>query len=214
MAQAAGGYVSYGATSGKYILPPEQALALANEDSPAFMIGGFQGTTVYINDEPKIVHAFRTGKGVDWGEHDPMLYEATERFFKPNYVINIASSWISSLDGGRVAEKSKKGGPRVADVGCGHGTSTFIMAKAYPNSTFIGFDNHVPSIEYAPKKAREDGLAQDRITFEIASATDFPKDNEYDLITFFGCLHDMGDPRCRFSCISDTKETRWCLDDS
>ena len=192
--QAAGGYIRYDAATGKYTLPPEHALALANENSPAFVMGGFQLTSVPIKDESKIVEAFRTGKGVDWGDHDPTLYMATERFFKPNYVANIVSSWIPALDGGKVVEQLKKGGARVADVGCGHGVSTIIMAKAYPNSTFVGFDNHVPSIEYARKKAKEEGLTEDRIRFEVSSATDFPKEDEYDLVTFFDCLHDMGDP--------------------
>jgi 2-polyprenyl-3-methyl-5-hydroxy-6-metoxy-1,4-benzoquinol methylase len=144
-----------------------------------------------------------------------MLYVATERFFKPNYVANIVSSWIPALDGGEVAEKLKKGGARIADVGCGHGISSIIMAKAYPSSTFIGFDNHVPSIEYARKKAKEEGLTEGRIRFEVSSATDFPREDEYDLVTFFDCLHDIGDPTgscC--TCISDIKEARWCLDDS
>jgi 2-polyprenyl-3-methyl-5-hydroxy-6-metoxy-1,4-benzoquinol methylase len=192
--QTAGGYISYDVATGKYTLPAEHALALANENSPAFVIGAFQITSVLIKDESKIVEAFRTGKGVDWGDHDPMLYGATERFFKPNYVANIVSSWIPALDGGKVAEKLTEGGARVADVGCGHGISTIIMAKAYPDSKFIGFDNHAPSIEYARKKAKEEGLAEDRIRFDVASAMSFPKEDEYDLVTFFDCLHDMGDP--------------------
>jgi 2-polyprenyl-3-methyl-5-hydroxy-6-metoxy-1,4-benzoquinol methylase len=192
--QAAGGYLTYDNSNRKYSLPPEHAMALANENSPAFVMGGFQITSVLIKDEAKIVEAFRTGKGVDWGDHDPLLYTAVERFFKPNYIANISSSWIPALDGGKVEEKLKKGGVKVADVGCGHGISTIIMAKAYPNSKFVGFDNHVPSIEYARKKAKEEGLGDDRITFEVSSAYNFPKENEYDLVAFFDCLHDMGDP--------------------
>src|SRR5215213_5102902 len=195
--QAAGGYISYNPNTAKYILLPEQAMALANENSPVFSLGGFQGAMAFFRDEPKITEAFRTGKGVDWGDHDPNLYEGTERFYKPNYVANIVSSWIPSLDGGKVEEKLKRGGgAKVADVGCGHGISTIIMAKAYPNSKFIGFDYHKPSIELARKRAKEEGLSEDRITFEVASSTDFPnnKGEGYDLVAFFDCLHDMGDP--------------------
>ena len=197
--QAAGGYVSYDPNTTKYTLPREQAMALANENSPVFALGGFQGAMAFFRDEPKITEAFRTGKGVDWGDHDPNLYEGTERFFKPNYIANIVSSWIPSLDGGRVEEKLKRdgsGSAKVADVGCGYGISTIIMAKAYPNSKFIGFDYHKPSIEIARKRAKEEGLSEDRITFEVASSTDFPsKEGEgYDLVAYFDCLHDMGDP--------------------
>ena len=118
-----------------------------------------------------------------------------QRFFKPNYVANIVSSWIPSLDGGKVEEKLKRGGAIVADVGCGHGISTILMAKAYPHNKFIGFDYHGPSIEVARESAKEEGLTEDTITFEIASSTDFPSNgNGYDLVTFFDCLHDMGDP--------------------
>lgn len=192
--QAAGGYISYNKDSGKYSLQPEQAMALAHEDSPYFTGGGFQATSAFFIDEPKIAEAFRTGRGVDWGEHHPSLYQGTERFFKPNYVANIVNSWIPALDGGRVEEKLKKGGAKVADVGCGHAISTLLMAKAYPNSKFVGFDYHKPSIEIASKKAKEEGLSEDRISFEVAASTDFPGNNEYDLVTFFDCLHDMGDP--------------------
>jgi SAM-dependent methyltransferase len=173
-------------------------LALGNENSPVFALGGFQSAMAFFRDEPKIIEAFYTGKGVDWGDHDSNLYEGTERFYKPNYVANIVSSCIPSLDGGTVEEKLKRGNGgakvAVADVGCGHDISTIIMAKAYPNSKFIGFDYHKPSIEVARKKAKEEGLFEDRITFEVASSTDFPGKGEYDLIAYFDCLHDMGDP--------------------
>jgi SAM-dependent methyltransferase len=200
--QAAGGYISYDPNTAKYTLLPEQAMALANENSPVFSLGGFQGAMAFFRDEPKITEAFRTGKGVDWGDHDSNLYEGTERFFKPNYITNIVSSWIPSLDGGKVEEKLKRGGgggsgTKVADVGCGHGISTILMAKAYPNSKFIGFDYHKPSIEVARKRAKEEGLSEDRITFEVASSTDFPVKEGgegYDLVAFFDSLHDMGDP--------------------
>jgi ubiquinone/menaquinone biosynthesis C-methylase UbiE len=195
--QAAGGYISYNPNTAEYTLLPEQAMALANENSLVFSLGGFQGAMAFFRDEPKITEAFRTGKGVDWGDHDLNLYEGTERFFKPNYVANIVSSWIPSLDGGKVEEKLKCGGAKIADVGCGHGISTILMAKAYPNSKFIGFDYHKPSIEIARKRAKEEGLSEDRITFEVASSTDFPAKGGgegYDLVAFFDCLHDMGDP--------------------
>jgi SAM-dependent methyltransferase len=193
--QAAGGYIIYDPNTEKYTLPPEQAMVLANDKSPAFALGGFQSAMAFFRDEPKITDAFSTGRGVDWGDHDPNLYEGTERFFKPNYVANIVSSWIPSLDGGKVEEKLKREDAIVADVGCGHGISTILMAKAYPNSKFIGFDNHGASIEIARKRAKEEGLIEDRIAFEVASSTDFPsKDNGYDLVAFFDCLHDMGDP--------------------
>ncbi len=193
--QAAGGYLIYDPSTAKYTLPPEQAMALANENSPVFSLGGFQGAMAFFRDEPKITDAFRTGRGVDWVDHDHNLYEGTARFFKPNYVANIVSSWIPSLDGGKVEEKLKHGGAIVADVGCGHGISTILMAKAYPHNKFIGFDYHGPSIEIARKRANEEGLTEDTITFELASSTDFPsKEKGYDLVTFFDCLHDMGDP--------------------
>lgn len=203
--QAAGGYVRYDQNTTKYTLPPEQAMALANENSPVFALGGFQASLAYFRDEPKIMEAFRTGKGIDWGEHDHNLYEGTERFFKPNYVANIVSSWIPSLDTGKVEEKLKRGGAIVADVGCGYAISTILMAKAYPDNKFIGFDNHEPSITMARKRAKEEGLTEDIATFEIASSTDFPsKDNGYDLVTFFDCLHDMGDPSAAASHVLNT----------
>lgn len=145
--------------------------------------------------------AFRTGKGLPWDQHDPDLYPSVERFFRPVYRSNIASKWIPSLDNGRVLkklEKEKEGGVTVADVGCGHGVSTTVMAKAFPNSKFIGFDNHRASIEEARELAKEEGLDEDQVWFDISSATDYPlypqTNQQYDLITFFDCLHDLGDP--------------------
>jgi SAM-dependent methyltransferase len=196
--QAAGGYVVYDAKTQRYWLPMENALALADENSLAFAIGAFQATMSYFKDAPKIMNAFRTGKGLSWGEHDPDLFIGTERFFKPGYRANIVGSWIPSLDNGRVEEKLKYGKAAVADIGCGHGTSTVIMAKAYPNSKFIGFDDHQPSIERARELAREEGLSEEQIMFEVYSATDYPffpqTKEQYDLISFFDSLHDMGDP--------------------
>jgi len=187
--QAAGGYVSYDPASGRYSLPPEQAVALTDETSPYCVLGGFQVLTSAMKAEPRIAAAFRTGAGLAWGEHDPGLFEGTERFFRPGYAANLAASWIPALDG---AEGKLRAGATVADVGCGHGISTIIMAEAYPNSRFFGFDNHAPSIARARELAAEAGLAG-RVVFEVASATDFPGSN-YDLIAYFDCLHDMGDP--------------------
>ena len=158
-------------------------------------MGGFQATSAYFRETPKIIEAFRTGKGLSWADHDSELYQGSERFYKPVYIANLLSSWIPSLDGGKVEKKLKKGGTIVADVGCGHGLTTIMMAKAYPSCKFVGFDNHAPSIERARQLAREeDGLGEDQIRFEVASATDYPSDIKYDLIAFFDCLHDMGDP--------------------
>jgi len=193
--QAAGGYIVYDPSTEKYTLPPEQAMALANDNSPVFALGGFQGAMAFFRDEPKITDAFRTGKGVDWGDHDPNLYEGAERFLKPTIVANFVSSWIPSLDGGRIEEKLKHGDATVADIGCGHAVSTITMAKAYPNNKFIGFDYHKPSIEIARRRAKEEGLTEDTISFEVASSTDFPTwDDGYDLVVFVDSLHDMGDP--------------------
>jgi 2-polyprenyl-3-methyl-5-hydroxy-6-metoxy-1,4-benzoquinol methylase len=199
--QAAGGYLVYDSNSQRYTLPYEHAQALVNENSPAFVAGGFQLLMSLFRDEPKFLEVFKTGKGIAWGEHDKDLYQGTERFFRPAYNANLVSSWIPALDDGKVEQKLKQGGAglKVADIGCGHGISTILMAKAYPNSKFYGFDNHPASIEYARKKAKEEGLGEDRIQFEVASSTNYsaPKDAErgYDLIAFFDCLHDMEDPQ-------------------
>ena len=195
--QAAGGYITYDSSSNRYALPVEHALALVNETSPAYTAGGFQVLMSLYKDASKILELFKTGKGIAWGEHDKDLFEGTERMFKPGYTANLVSSWIPALDNGNVEQALKKGGAKVADIGCGHGVSTILMAKAYPNSKFYGFDNHPGSIEYARNKAKEEGLDEDRITFNVASSTNFPiPTNEgYDLIAFFDCLHDMEDPK-------------------
>ena len=197
--QAAGGYLVYDSKSQKYILPFEHAQALVNENSPAYVAGGFQVVMSLFRDEPKFLEAFKTGKGIAWGEHDKDLFEGTERFFRPGYTANLVGSWIPALDNGNVEQALKKGGAKVADIGCGHGVSTILMAKAYPNSKFYGFDNHPASIEYARKKAREEGLGEDRIQFEVASSTNYSASKNaeigYDLIAFFDCLHDMEDPQ-------------------
>jgi SAM-dependent methyltransferase len=188
-AQAASGYVAYDAACGRYHLPPEQAEALTNDDSPACVLGGFIGMTAALRIEPRLSEAFRTGEGVGWHEHDAALFEGTRRFFKPGYLVNLVGSWIPALDG--VREKLERGG-RVADVGCGHGASTLIMARAFPRSSFTGFDYHAPSIARAREIAAAEGLS-DRVGFEVAPAKAYPGTG-FDLVTFFDCLHDMGDP--------------------
>jgi SAM-dependent methyltransferase len=188
-AQAAAGYVNYDAATGRYSLSPEQAEALTNEESPACVLGGFQGMVAALRAEPKVAEGFRTGRGVGWHEHDPALFEGTRRFFHPGYAANLVPKWIPALEG--VQTKLETGG-RVADVGCGHGASTMLMARAFPRSEFIGFDYHAPSIERARELAAAAGI-DDRVRFEVAAAKTYPGTG-YDLVTFFDCLHDMGDP--------------------
>jgi SAM-dependent methyltransferase len=188
-AHAAGGFVTYNPAAGSYTLPEEQAFALTNENSPAYIVGFYQIIAGLYKDQEKIIEVFRTGKGLGWGDHHHYLFEGTERFYKPSYVANLTTSWISALEG--IQEKLQKGGAKVADVGCGHGVSTILMAKAYPNSQIIGFDYHKPSIERARKEAEKEGLKN--ITFEVAGSTDYPGD-DYDLVAFFDCFHDMGNP--------------------
>jgi 2-polyprenyl-3-methyl-5-hydroxy-6-metoxy-1,4-benzoquinol methylase len=188
-AQAAGGYVTYDAKTGRYLLPPEQAIALADEDSPAFVCGAFELATATIKAEPKIEQIFRSGAGFGWHEHDPGVPTGCERFFRPGYNANLVSSWIPALDG---VEEKLRVGATVADVGCGLGASSRLMATAYPRSRVTGFDYHPQSIELARQKAEAAGLAE-RLKFEVASAQAFPGTG-YDLITTFDALHDMGDP--------------------
>jgi len=180
-AQAAGGYVTY--ADGRYTLPPEHALALADENSPAFLPGAFQLMTAAVRDEPQITAAFRSGAGVGWHQHSHDLFEGCERFFRPGYQSNLVQSWIPALEG---VEAKLAAGARVADVGCGHGASTQIMAAAYPESGFFGFDYHAESIAAASAQSPD-------IAFTVASAQDFPG-KDFDLVTTFDCLHDMGDP--------------------
>lgn len=187
--QAAGGYASYDAATGRFFLTEEQAFALTDENGPVFLPGAFQLALAAVKAEPRITDAFRTGDGVGWHEHDPGLFRGTERFFRPGYAANLISSWIPALEG---LEEKLKAGARVADVGCGHGASTILMSQAYPKSTFIGFDYHQGSIEYARKKAAEAGVSG-RVSFEMAKAKDYPG-RDYDFVAFFDCLHDMGDP--------------------
>lgn len=188
-AQAASGYVEYDAQTHLFNLNEEQAFALAEEGSPAFIPGAFQIAVAQFKAIPKMMQAMRTGLGMGWHEHDASLFHGTERFFRPGYAANLVSSWIPALDG---AESKLIAGALVADVGCGHGASTIIMAQAYPASKFIGFDYHQPSVEHARNAAKQAGVAN-RVSFEVARAQDFPG-NEYDLVTMFDCLHDMGDP--------------------
>jgi SAM-dependent methyltransferase len=187
--QAAGGYLTYDAARGTYTLPEEQAMALADETSDVFLPGCFQCMAAIFAAAPKLTENFKTGAGMDWGEHDRLLFEGTERTFRPNYIGNLVKWWLPALDG---VEAKLQRGARVADVGCGFGTSTVLMAKAYPNSRFVGFDFHAPSITAAQRRADEAGLAQ-RLHFAVAKSTDYPGDH-YDLVTHFDCLHDMGDP--------------------
>ena len=188
-AQAAAGYVMYDAKTGRYSMTEEQAFALADEASPAYLPGAFQVATAAIKAKDRVESAFRTGDGIGWHEHDADLFDGTERFFRPNYAANLVSSWIPALEG---VEARLKKGATVADVGCGHGASTVLMARAFPKSTFVGFDYHKPSIERARQVAKRAEVA-DRVTFEVARAQDYPGTG-YDLVAFFDSLHDMGDP--------------------
>ena len=187
--QAACGYITYDAASGRYSLSPEQTVAMTDESSPFFVGGGFYVIKAMTHAVSRIEDGFRNGGGMIWGEHDPDLFVGVERFFRPGYAAHLIASWIPSLTG--IEERLKAGG-KVADIGCGHGSSTIIMAQAYPNSRFWGFDNHEQSIETARERARDAGVA-DRVTFEVVNASELP-DQQYDLVAFFDCLHDMGDP--------------------
>ena len=188
-ANAAGQLVQYDAGTDKYFMTPEQAMALAVDDSPMHLPGFYHLLASVIKDEGKLTKIYRTGKGMGWHEHDKGLFEGTERFFRPTYLANLVANWIPALEG---VEAKLKAGARVADIGCGHGASTLLMAKSYPASKFFGFDYHKPSIDKARAKAKEAGVA-DRVTFAVASAKAFPG-KDYDLVAFFDCLHDMGDP--------------------
>ncbi|MBP6877885.1 MAG: methyltransferase domain-containing protein [Phenylobacterium sp.] len=188
-AQAASGYVEYDPLKAEFSLTPEQAMVFADEGGPAFMAGGFEVLAAMFRDEPKVAAVFKSGKGLGWHEHDVCLFRGTERFFRPGYNAHLTTEWIPALDG---MEGKLKSGARVADVGCGHGASTVLMAKTYPNSKFYGFDYHGPSIERAREAAKEAGV-EDRVTFEVASAKDF-NGGAYDMIAIFDALHDMGDP--------------------
>jgi SAM-dependent methyltransferase len=189
VAGAAGGYVTYDPETEQYSLTPEQTALLVDETSPAFVPGGFQGIVGVLRSLPEIEAAFRTGEGVGWHEHDEDVFHGTERLFKPGYLTNLVDEWIPALDG---VESMLQEGARVADVGCGYGAATIIMAQAYPSSTFVGYDYHEESIETARSRAADAGVA-DRVRFEVATAQAYDG-ADYDLVTMFDCLHDMGDP--------------------
>ncbi len=188
-ANAAGNFVEYDAASGTYFMTPEQALALAQDDTPIHLPGFYHMLASLMKDEEKITAIYRTGKGMGWHEHEKGLFEGCERFFRPTYLANLISSWIPALEG---VEAKLKAGARVADIGCGHGASTLLMAKAFPKSQFFGFDYHGPSIDTARKKAQAAEVSE-RVTFQVAPSKEFPG-TDYDLVAFFDCLHDMGDP--------------------
>src|SRR3954447_16040367 len=188
-AQAAGGYVEYDPDRGSYTLPPEQAMAMTDEKSPAYLPGFFQLALGSVMDSPRITESARDGEGVGWHEHNHDVFDGCERFFRPGYNASLVPAWLPALDG--VVEKLEAGA-KVADIGCGHGSSTILMAEAFPNSTFVGTDYHEGSIETARQRAEEAGVA-DRVRFETTPASEHPG-AEYDLVTMFDCLHDMGAP--------------------
>jgi len=187
--QAASGYVEYDPAGGTFRLPPEQTLALAVDDSPAFIPGAYQLLAAMIKDEPAITERFRSGEGFGWHEHHHDLFEGTERFFRPGYTAHLVAEWLPALDG---VEERLRAGIRVADIGCGHGASTILMAQAYPASTFVGSDYHEGSIE-AARRAAERAHVSDRVTFEVAGAKTFGG-GPFELVCVFDALHDMGDP--------------------
>jgi SAM-dependent methyltransferase len=187
--QAAGGYITYDAATKKFSLAEEQAFVLAKDDSPAYLPGAFELALASLEAVPRITESFRSGAGMGWHEHADGVFHGCEKFFRPGYAANLVSAWIPALDG--VREKLERGA-KVADVGCGKGSSTILMAKAFPKSKFHGFDYHDKSIEAAREAARREGVA-DRVTFEVAPAKSFPG-KDYDFVAVFDCLHDMGDP--------------------
>jgi ubiquinone/menaquinone biosynthesis C-methylase UbiE len=187
--QAAGGYVEYDAQAGTYSLTPEQAFVLTDPDGAVFAPGAFQLALGALRSEPQVAEAFRTGSGIGWHEHHDEVFTGCERFFRPGYSANLVASWLPALDG---IEPRLRAGARVGDIGCGHGASTALMARAFPNSTFVGSDYHEESVIQARKRIADAGLGG-QVTFEVASAQDFAG-GPYDLVTSFDCLHDMGDP--------------------
>jgi len=187
--QAAGGYITYHSDTHKFGMTEEQAFTLANEDGPAYLPGAFELALGSLAAVPRITDLFRSGAGMGWGEHEDRVFHGCEKFFRPGYAANLVSSWIPALEG--VEDKLVRGA-KVADVGCGKGASSILMAKAFPNSRIFGFDYHDKSIEAARESAKRQGVA-DRVTFEVAKAKEFPG-KDYDFVAVFDCLHDMGDP--------------------
>jgi SAM-dependent methyltransferase len=187
--QAAGGYITYNPGTQKFAMTEEQALTLATQDGPAYIPGAFELALGSLAAVPRIIEAFRSGAGMGWSEHEDSVFHGCEKFFRPSYAANLVDSWIPALDG--VKAKLSRGA-KAADVGCGKGASTILMAKAFPNSRIFGFDYHDKSIEAARESARREGVA-DRVTFEVAKAKEFPG-KDYDFVSVFDCLHDMGDP--------------------
>ena len=187
--QASGDYVHYDPLTGKYSMLPEQAVALTDEESPFYVGGGFFVVKAMMNAQPRIADAFSNGGGILWGDNDPDLFIGTEKFFRPGYTAHLVNEWIPSLTG--IREKLEAGA-KVADIGCGHGASTIIMARAFPNSRFFGYDNHEASIAESRKRAESSGVS-DSVKFAVSSASDIPE-TDFDLVCFFDCLHDMGDP--------------------
>ena len=190
LAQAANGYIDYDPAKEAFSLSPEQAMVFVAKDSPVYLAGAFDLAAAMIEGEPKVENAFRTGDGVRWGDSAGCLFCATGAFFRPGYVNNIVQSWLPALEG---VEDKLKSGAKVADIGCGVGFSTLLMAEAFPNSRFVGFDFHEPSVQEARRHAEAHGLSE-RVSFEAASVKEI-EDTGFDLITAFDCLHDMGDPR-------------------
>ena len=200
-AQAASGYLEYDAEADTFTLPPEQAMAFADEDSPVYVLGGYHVVSSAWKDREKLAERYRTGAGFGWHEHDPELFTGTEQFFRPGYRAHLVAEWLPALEG--VEEKLRAGG-KVADIGCGHGVSTAIMAQAFPESEVHGFDYHDASIERARDLVAGDGI--ENAHFDTASAKDYPGEG-YDLVCFFDCLHDMGDP------VGAMKHVRETIDD-
>jgi ubiquinone/menaquinone biosynthesis C-methylase UbiE len=187
--QAASNYLTYDASSSTFSLPPEQAMIFANEESPVYMMGGFDLMAALLDNQPKVQAAFKSGKGVAWGDQAGCMFCAVARFFRPGYLNHLVGTWLPALDG--VVDKLTRGA-KVADVGCGHGWSTVLMAKAFPKSQFIGYDFHPGSIENARAHAESHGVPSNA-RFEVGLAKDYPG-KDFDLVTCFDCLHDMGDP--------------------
>ncbi len=204
--QAAGAYLEYDPASKRYSLSPEHAVVLADESSEFFSGGAFQSFTAILLAAPRILDCMRSGDGLAWGDQHPDLFEGTERFFKPAYISQLVPTWIPAIDGLR--EKLESGAV-VADVGCGHGVSTFVMARAFPKSRFYGYDNHLPSIERAQAESEKAGLS-DRVSFHQVASNALP-DRQYDLITLFDCLHDMGDPVAACRSAKETLKTDGCM---